>query len=139
MAISRLGQSYRLCDGRSYRVFRETVRPLPDGPRAVIEVGFTLKLVRSASLPHWMFQRLCILTTPFWSGFEGFGTKLWMVEPRAGRYAGIYEWGGADAAHAYLDVLLPVLRFVSVSGSVFSELHPDTELADFLPERRRSP
>jgi hypothetical protein len=131
----RLGRSYRLCDGHSYRVFRETVRPLPDGPRTVIEVGFRLKLVRSATVPHWLFQRACICTTPFWSGFEGFGTKLWMVDPHTRSYAGIYEWSTPAAAHTYLDVLLPVLRALSVSGSVFSEVHPDTELAGFLRER----
>lgn len=136
LSTERLGRSYRLCDGRSYRVFRETVRPLPDQQRAVIEVGFTLKLIGSARAPHWLFQRLCILTTPFWSGFDRFGTKLWMVEPQTRGYAGIYEWGGDLAAQAYLDVLLPVLRMMSVPGSVFCQLHPDTELAGFLRERQ---
>ena len=131
----RLGRTYDLCDGHSYRVFRETVRPLPEEQRTVIEVGFRLELVRSAALPHWLFQRLCILTTPFWSGFDGFGTKLWMVDPRTRSYAGLYEWSGPAAALNYLDVLLPVLRLVSVPGSVFSELHPARELADFLRER----
>jgi hypothetical protein len=32
-------------------------------------------------------------------------------------------------------VLLPVLRVLSVPGSVFSELHPAAELAGFLRER----
>jgi hypothetical protein len=136
LATERLGRCYRLCDGHSYRVFRETVRPLPDRRRAVIEVGFRLKLIRSAAAPHWLFERLCILTTPFWSGFDGFATKLWMLEPHTRSYAGIYEWADDDAARAYLDVLLPVLRVVSVSGSVFCKLHPDTELEDFLPGRR---
>lgn len=130
-----LGRTYRVCDAHSYRVFRETVRPLADEPRTVIEVGFRLKVIRSALMPHRLFQRLCILTTPFWSGFQGFGTKLWMVDLDTHNYAGIYEWGTADAARAYLGVLLPVLRAVSVRGSVFSELHPDTELAPFLRER----
>jgi hypothetical protein len=92
LRTERLGRSYRLCGGRSYRVFRETVRPLPDERRTVIEVCFRLKLIRAARLPHWLFQRLCILTTPFWSGFDGFGTKLWMVDPDTGSYAGIYQW-----------------------------------------------
>lgn len=131
----RLGHSYRLCDGRSYRVFRETVRPLPDERRTVIEVGFRLKIIRSATAPHRLFQRLCILTTPFWSGFDGFGTKLWMVDPHTCSYAGIYEWSAPGAACTYLDVLLPVLRAVSVLGSVFSQIHPGAELAGFLRER----
>lgn len=48
-----------------------------------------------------------------------------MVDPHTHSYAGIYEWRTADAARAYLDVLLPVLRAVSVRGSVLSELHPE--------------
>lgn len=138
LSSERRGRSYRLCDGRYYRVFRETHRPLPDERPAVIEVGFRLKLIGSASAPHWLFQRLCILTTPFWSGFDRFGTKLWMVEPLTRSYAGIYEWGGAAKAQSYLDVLLPVLHLVSVSGSVFCTLHPGTALEDFLRERRQA-
>lgn len=131
-------RSYRLCDGRSYSVFRETTGPLGDEQRAVIEVGFRLRLIRSASIPHWLFQRLCILTTPFWSGFAGFGTKLWMVDPRTRSYAGIYEWGGSSAARTYLDVLLPILRVVSVPDSVYYQLHPDVKLEHFLRERETS-
>lgn len=138
LSSGRLGRSYRLCDGHSYTVFRETVRPLVDRQPTVIEVGFRLKLVRSARLPHWLFERLCILTTPFWSGFDGFGTKLWMVEPGDYGYAGIYEWEGDAAAQAYLDVLLPILRVVSVPGSVLSRLHPETGLEDFLGERQQA-
>jgi hypothetical protein len=131
----RLGHSYRFFDGRLYRVFRETVTPLGAEQRTVVEVGFRLRLIGSAAAPHWLFQRLCILTTPFWSGFEGFGTKLWMVEPRTRDYAGIYEWGPVATAQRYLDVLLPVLRVVSVPGSVNCQLHPGAELEGFLRER----
>ncbi len=102
------------------------------------EVGFRLKAIGSAHIPHWLFQRLCILTTPFWSGFDGFGTKLWMVDPDTKSYAGIYQWGTADGARAYLSVLLPVLRAVSIHDSVFSQLHPHTELTSFLGERELS-
>ena len=101
----------------------------------MIEVGFRLKLLGSAAVPHCLFQRLCILTTPFWSGFDGFGTKLWMVDPNTRSYAGIYEWRDADHARTYLRVLVPVLRAVSVHGSVFAETHADAHLAAFLSER----
>jgi hypothetical protein len=131
----RVGSSYRLFDERLYRVFRDTTKPQDDHRPAVIEVAFRLKLIGSKRAPHWLFQRLCILTTPFWSGFDGFAEKLWMVEPERRGYAGIYEWAGVEAAQHYLDVLLPVLRAVSVSGSVAYQLHPDTELEDFLRER----
>jgi hypothetical protein len=79
---------------------------------------------------------LSILTTPFWSGFDGFGTKLWMVDPRTHSYAGIYEWGGSTEAQRYLGVLLPILRAVSTKGSVVCKVHSDTELTAFPDERR---
>jgi hypothetical protein len=133
----RVGSAFALFDGRVYRVFRETNAPLDSAERASFEVTFRLRLIGSARLPHWLFERLCILTTPFWSGFRGFGTKLWMVDPQGRAYAGIYEWGGTQAAHSYLRVLLPVLRVVSVPGSVDFRLHADTALEDFLASRRR--
>jgi hypothetical protein len=136
LRTERVGCSYHLFDGHSYRVFRETTRPLGDVPRTVIEVGFRLKVIRSAAVPHWLFQRLCILTTPCWSGFDGFGTKLWMVDPGTHSYAGIYEWGGSTAAQRYLDVLLAILRAVSTKGSVVCKVHSDTELTAFTDERR---
>ena len=137
LSTERQGRGYRLCDGHTYRVFRETRRPLTTERRAVIEVGFRLKLIGSAPVPHWLFQRVCIITTPFWSGFDRFGTKLWMVDPLTRSYAGIYQWGGDAAAQTYLDVLLPILRMVSVPGSVFCALHGDTEFEAFLDERRQ--
>jgi hypothetical protein len=48
----RLGHSYRLFDGRHYRVFRETVTPLAGEQRTAIEVGFRLRLIGSAAAPH---------------------------------------------------------------------------------------
>jgi hypothetical protein len=131
----RVGSSYRLFDEQLYRVFRDTTKSQDDRQPAVIEVAFRLKLIGSGRAPHRLFQRLCILTTPFWSGFDGFAEKLWMVEPARRGYAGIYGWAGVEAAQRYLDALLPVLRAVSVSGSVAYQLHPDTELEDFLRKR----
>lgn len=128
-------RNYQLADGHRYVVFRETVRRLDDDPQCVIEVGFRLRLIGSAALPHRLFQRACILTTPFWSGFDGFATKLWMVDPDTRSYAGIYAWSRSPAAQGYMDVLLPVLRAVSVRGSVFSEVHEHRELEELLRER----
>jgi hypothetical protein len=127
----------RACTHRVYRVFRETARPDAEGsPDAcAIEVCFRLRWARASRTAHWLFQRACILTTPFWSGFDGFATKLWMVEPASGAYAGIYEWDGPEDARAYLDVLLPVLRAVSVRGSVGFELHAGMRLEELLGGR----
>jgi hypothetical protein len=135
----RLGSTYHLCDRHSYRVFRETVSALTAETPTVVEVGFRLRFIDSAEMAHRLFQRLCILTTPFWSGFDGFGTKLWMVDPQTFSYAGIYEWRDADTARTYLAVLLSVLRVVSVPGSVFAELHPATKLRTFLGGREDHP
>ncbi len=133
----RLGREYRLFDGHAYRVFRDTVRRLPDERHgvSVIEVCFRLRWIDSSRVAHWLFERACILTTPFWSGFDGFATKLWMVDRETGAYAGIYQWGDAATARAYLAVLLPVLRAVSTPGSVAFEVHADTRLEEFLGGR----
>ncbi len=137
LRTDRVGRDYRLLDQQVYRVFRETVRDPWSAERgaSVIEVCFRLRFAGSSRVGHWLFQRACILTTPFWSGFAGFATKLWMVEPETGSYAGIYQWGGPATARAYLAVLLPVLRAVSVPCSVTYELHPDARLAEFLGSR----
>lgn len=141
LRAGRLGCGYRLFDGHVYRVFRETVRGSGEAGRgaSVFEVCFRLRFAGSSRAAHWLFQRTCILTTPFWSGFAGFATKLWMVEPETGAYAGIYQWGEPATARTYLAVLLPVLRAVSVRGSVAWELHPDARLAEFLASREPDP
>jgi hypothetical protein len=87
------------------------------------------------ALPHWLFQRLCILTTPFWSGFPGFRVKLWMVETETKDYLGIYDWDGEEDARTYAEALARVLRAVSVSGSVWYEMHGGQELEPFLRAR----
>src|SRR5688500_17051137 len=74
----RLGASLLVDDGRTYQVFRETVSDaVPAASPTVLVVGFQLKLVHAFRLPHWVFQRCCLLTTPFWSGLPGFSVKLW--------------------------------------------------------------
>ena len=78
----RLGATYRI-DGRgTYAIFRETGSSEPSAkPDIVLVVGFRLKALNANPVLDWIFQRLCILTTPFWSGFWGFRVKLWMVDP----------------------------------------------------------
>ncbi len=134
----RLGEAYRIDRGGAYRIFRETVSH--DGTSAesvVLVVGFRLRLLRSLRWPHWLFQRACILTTPFWSGFRGFRVKLWMVDPRTRNYLGIYEWAGRDHAQTYVDALVRVLRPLSTPSSVWYDLYPDQKLEPFLQVRKR--
>jgi hypothetical protein len=119
-----------------FSVFRETdrVHAGHEAP-AVLVVGFRLRVLRSNRPAHWLFQRCCILTTPFWSGFPGFRIKLWMVDPVTKSYLGIYDWDGRDRAQTYVDALVRVLEPLSVPGSVWYELL-DREFAGFLAEHR---
>lgn len=132
----RLGQLYRVEDGHAYAIFRETVSNATraDEP-TVLVVGFRLRALHANRMPHWIFQRLCILTTPFWSGFAGFRVKLWMVEPQTKDYLGIYDWSGAKKAQTYASALTRVLRPVSTPGSVWFKLYPRQDFESFLSKR----
>jgi hypothetical protein len=133
----RLGAAYAIERGGTYEIFRETVRR--DGATAapvVLVVGFRLKLIRAITPLHWLFQRACILTTPFWSGGRGFRVKLWLVDPVTKNYLGIYEWDGAANARTYAEALTRVLCLLSTPGSVWYELHPASELEPFLRARQ---
>ena len=121
---TRLGELYDLGSRGSYAIFRETVS---DGGEAASACGAGGR-VPAAVHPvvparrTGPFQRCCILTTPFWSGFPGFRVKLWMVDPVTKSYLGIYDWDGRDRAQSYLDALVRVLEPLSVPGSVWYEL-----------------
>src|SRR3954452_20637627 len=125
----RVGMDYRIDRGGTYRVFRDTRSH--DGtadPSAVLVVGFRLRVIGSNPVLHWLFQRVCLMTTPFWSGFRGFRVKLWMVDPATKNYLGIYEWAGEDNALSYVEALVRVLRPLSAKDSVWYELYPAQEL-----------
>jgi hypothetical protein len=134
----RVGPGYVIPQRGTYLIFRETVRD--DGPRArsvVLVAGFRLRVLRSQRILHWLFQRACMLTTPFWSGFRGFRVKLWMVDPQTRKYLGISAWAGVEHAQTYRGALVQVLRPLSPPGSVWYELSPDQELEPFLRTRKR--
>lgn len=121
-------------EGRgTYKVFRETlyVNGNPETP-VVLVVGFRLRAVGSNPVLHYLFQRICIITTPFWCGLPGFYIKLWLVAPATSSYAGIYEWNGEKKARQYLDTLIPVLKTVSRKGSVWYTLHTSQKLEVYL-------
>lgn len=131
----RLGNAYRVDDGRAYRIFRETVSDAaPRETPNVLVVGFQLRLLAAHPIPHWIFQRCCLLTTPFWSGLPGFSVKLWMVDPESKRYLGIYDWRGTGNAQQYVDALVRVLNPLSTTGSVWYRLLPDQTLDPYLAE-----
>jgi hypothetical protein len=132
---NRLGQAVRVDDERNYQVFRETVSDAaPVETPNVLVVGFQLKVIGAHPLPHAIFQRCCLLTTPFWSGLPGFGVKLWMVDSESKRYLGIYDWRGTSEAQRYVDALVRVLQPLSTPGSVWYRLLPDRMLDAYLAE-----
>jgi len=127
----RLGQLYKT-EGGNYQIFRDTNCTIAAGETVILVIGFRLKLIGSSRLLHWLFQRVCILTTPFWSGLSGFRTKLWMVEPRTKNYMGVYDWRGKIEAQNYINYLLPILRFFSVKGSVWVQQIYSKSFEEFL-------
>ncbi len=135
LSHKRIGDEFKIEDG-SYRIFRETVSKDSNGATVILVIGFRLKLIRSVPLLHWLFQRVCVITTPFWSGLPGFKTKLWMVDPTTKNYMGIYDWKGRDNAQAYLDFLIPILNFFSVNGSVHARQIFGSALDDLLEKHR---
>jgi hypothetical protein len=131
---SRLGARFDLGSRGQFALFRETIRTDGiDAAPVVLVVGFRLRWIGSFPPAHWVFQRCCILTTPFWSGFPGFRVKLWLVDPTTNDYLGIYDWDGHDSAQTYVDALVRVLKPLSETGSVWYELM-ERELPAFLAE-----
>lgn len=132
----RLGTQYDIEGASRYAIFRETVSTCAgDEPPVVLVVGFQLKVAGRNSVLHWLFQRVCICTTPFWSGFAGFRVKLWMVDPYTKDYLGVYEWRGTQNAQRYIAFLTPVLQFFSVKDSVWCHMHTHEALEPFLARR----
>jgi hypothetical protein len=130
---TRLGHRYQSERGGVYTVFRETNgNDRSAGEATVLVVGFRLKVIGSHSVAHRVFQRVCLLTTPFWSGFRGFRVKLWMVDEETKNYLGIYQWAGANNARAYADTLCRVLRVLSTRDSVWYDLLPNQPLDAYL-------
>ncbi len=131
----RKGRAYHISEHGEYRVFRETVstQEYADKP-VVIVIGFRLKLIGNSGFLHWLFQKVCIFTTPFWCGFNGFKIKLWMVKTKGSNYLGIYEWAGKDNAQNYVDWLIRILKPLSRPESVWYKIHTD-DFEKFLEAR----
>lgn len=125
---SNIGKSYRIDEGGTYTIYRQT--DSNDGwvgKPVVLVVGFRLKWLGNNNRAHRLFKPVSILTTPIWSGFRGFRTKLWMVDEKTKNYLGIYKWvDPADAEH-YARYIQKVLQFFSEPGTVWHKIYP----ADF--------
>lgn len=131
----RLKSAFRVDDERVYLVFRETDSlAAPIQSPTVLLVGFQLRVLGAQPLPHWIFQRCCLLTTPFWSGLPGFAVKLWMVDPVTKRYLGIYDWRGLANTLQYVDALARVLRPLSTPDSVWYRILPECALDSYLAD-----
>lgn len=134
---SLLGQSLRMSDGRTYVPFRHTRKAVEGWSHAhepaVLQPRFHLRFMpaRRRRL-HALFRVVCIVTTPFFVGLPGFRSKLWMVDPETGDFAGLYEWDDAPTATAYAEGLSKILRLLSAPGSVSYEVCEDTTVEQYL-------
>lgn len=136
LRTDRLGACFNVGEHGDYAIFRETTGDDGvAGEPAVLVVGFRLRVLGDNPTLHWLFQRVCLLTTPFWSGFAGFRVKLWMVNPVTNDYLGIYRWAGAEHARTYVTALATVLRALSTPESVWYDIVPATDFEAFLAAR----
>lgn len=135
----RLHTSYHIESYGDFEIFRETesTKKYTENP-VILVVGFRLKWIKGNPFFHWLFQRVCIITTPFWSGFSGFHIKLWMVDQKTKNYLGIYEWYGKEHCKAYVDVLSNILIPLSVKKSVSSVIISTESFEDYLTKRKIS-
>lgn len=132
-----LGRPLRMSDGRTYVPFRNTRKDeaawSTDHPPVTLQPRFHLEVLRPGRRRlHSLFRVVCIVTTPFFVGLRGFRSKLWMVDPVTGDFAGLYEWDDLATAQAYAEGLAKVLRLLSTPGSVSYELTERVDLDDYL-------
>lgn len=140
-----LGRQIHFADGSSAQVYRETVVPgrTPQEP-CYLAISFRLRHIHRRG--HRLFRMESILNTPLFVGFPGFISKLWLANDDEGRYRGLYEWDGADAAANYARSLWRVLEIVSEPESIDYRVlpgkrrddvvdHPDSLDQPALPSR----
>lgn len=123
-----------LPDGRCYVVFRETSCDQDDAAAPVtLAVWFRLRSIPpGARIRRRLFERLCILNTLVFAGFDGYLVKLWMVNPTTSDYAGLYSWSSAEAAGRYGRYITSILRPLSVAASIGYEVLPELTLSEYL-------
>lgn len=134
----RVGDVLHFADGTSARVYRETVVLRDEVAQpAVLVVEFRLRWVRSDSA-HALFRAESLLNTPLFVGFPGFVSKLWLTHDQGGFYRGVYEWDGAELAHAYARALWWILALVSDRDSLHYTVIPGSTRAELLASTRSS-
>lgn len=131
---SRVGSTVALPDGRRYVVFRESsCDQQTDTAPVMLAVWFRLRAIPpGARVRRWFFERLCILNTVLFAGFDGYLVKLWMVDPDTSDYAGLYSWSSADKAERYGRYITSVLRPLSLPSSIGYQVFADSTLESYL-------
>lgn len=129
--------------GQAFTVYRETtIQPGAEtDAAAVLEFRFHLWFMPAPLVPFvvCLFEPLSILTTPFFAGFPGFRTKLWLFDHATGDYEGVYRWETAAAARRYARGLEAVMTRLSVPGTIAREVHEDAPLDAYVAERAGGP
>ncbi len=132
----RLGWKYKVKDGQTYAVFRETFSDRDyQESQVTLVVHFRLIIVGSNPFFHWLFQHLCVLDTPMWCGFPGFKTKFWMVDLKSKDYLGIYRYEGRKNAEIYANYISTILKPLSTKNSVWYEII-QSSFEDYLKKTR---
>jgi hypothetical protein len=125
-----VGASVTLPDGRQFEVFRESKRDGVPGPEQVtLVVWFRLRAIPAgARVRRYLFERLCLVNTLLFAGFDGYRMKLWMVNADTSDYAGLYSWRSADEAETYARYIVGVLSAFSQRGSLGYQVLPGPAL-----------
>jgi hypothetical protein len=124
-----LGRRLTFADGTTAVVYRETVVDRQVASPAVLIVEFRLRGVHSERA-HAAFRAESLLNTPLFAGFPGFVSKLWLAADERGRYRGLYQWDGAEAAEDYARALWWVLALVSHRDSIRYRVLPGRDRDD---------
>jgi hypothetical protein len=132
-----VGELLRTSDGRTYVPFRHTRKAEAAwsraAPAAVLQPRFHLTpLEPGRRRLHALFRVVCAVTTPLFVGLRGFRSKLWMVDPATGDFAGLYEWDDVVSARSYAEGLARVLRVLAAPGSVSYEVVEGLTVDEYL-------
>jgi hypothetical protein len=132
-----VGLMIDFADGTTGRVYRETAVDGGIGDPCVLVVGFRLRGVHGRG--HAWFRLESWLNTPFFVGFPGFVSKLWLAHDENERYRGVYEWDGPTRAEQYARSLWRVLALVSEPESIDFRILPGKRRDTLLGEQPPAP
>ena len=134
------GASATLPDGRTFTVFRESICDGDSGVGQVtLAVWFHLRGIPAGSrVRRFLFERLCLLNTILFAGFDGYRVRLWMVDPDTADYAGLYSWRSAEEAEVYARYIVGVLSPLSTTRSVGYQVLPDIALEHLVTSQDSS-